>query len=123
MILLKIFLKRKVNHRQIRHDIAEFYASATDAQIRYLEEKHSEQNLRDRQIISHLGVWGESVDITAFCTIYNVSIRAAVIVFPKSKEAVIMKYHPIDAAGTQVTTVPFSTTVLHFNGTDHWSVL
>ena len=117
-------LPNATNHRQVRSDIAAFYAEATDQQIEAMSRRYHERNLRDRAaIIEEVGVWGEGVDIGAFASTYDIGITAVIVTSPNSGETGTINFYPIDAAGDIDRQCQMSTSTLHFNGIDHWSLI
>ena len=113
------------SHRQVRTEVADFYASATDAQLDTIRDIHASTDiLRDRQHhIGQLGVWGEGVDISAFASINQLVIQAVILTLITSKQTEMIRFFPVDPSGLQDRNADIAQTVLYYNGRDHWSIL
>ena len=114
------------HHKRVRRRVAEFYTTATDAQLKSMKEMHgmsASVDLRARaDIISEAGEWGEGVDVTAYATITNTVIRSVVLVSPRHGTTYDFQFPPINQDGTPNWHAIGSHQRLYFDGLCHWSL-
>ena len=112
-----------ISARQARAEVIDFYLLAEDVTLAALEEIHQQpvEDLRQRPAeIRHRGTWGEAVDITAFVSMHQVSIRVVYLNPDERIDSTIITIYPVNENGEEDRTAPLLEPLLVHTGVNHF---
>ena len=108
---------------QVRQSLCDFIRRAPDVQLEGIAGSHG---FSLRFVRTQAGVnlkaerWGETLDIGLYASVIGRSIR---LCHHQNETRLISTYNPIDEDGTVLQHAPLATTLILYNGRDHFDAL